>query len=86
LLNALQQGLDRVVGPGGGFADGNGKRATFAPPFDAVAGNLAADAFAGGGRRFLAPAIEDDEELIVAPASNEVGGSERCLEGARADA
>jgi hypothetical protein len=51
------RGLDGVVGKGGGFADRDGKRATFSPPFDAVAGDHTVDTFADSGERFLVSAM-----------------------------
>ncbi|HWJ18272.1 MAG TPA: hypothetical protein VNR65_06050 [Geobacterales bacterium] len=67
----------------GGFTDRDWEGATFSPPFDAVAGEHATDALPNGGQGFLAAAIEDDEELVVTPAPDEVCGPERAFEGTR---
>jgi len=71
----------RVTGLGGGLGDGDGERAAFAPPLDGVIGQHPADALAHGVESFLATTVEDDEELIVGPAADEVGFPESAFEG-----
>jgi len=52
----------------------------FSPPLDAVAGQQAADTCTHGRQYFFAAAIEDDEELVVAPTSDDVSGPQSAFE------
>ncbi len=57
-----------------------GSDPAFSPPLDAIPGENATDAFAHGLHRFLAAPIQDDKKLIIAPASDEVGGPQRTFQ------
>ena len=81
-LSAREQGFKSVSRLNGGLPNANRQRTPFSPPLDRIVGEHAAEVFANGRERIFAAAVQNNQELILGPASREICVPQRAFESA----